>query len=72
VDVRRLGADESNLALDALRLLKAPDGYPTPAPEYLAQFLSRPDNVLIVATTDGVPVGSSWRTCSTVPIAISR
>lgn len=57
MDVRRLGADESNLALEALRLLKATDGYPTPAPEHLAQFLSRPDNVLIVATADGAPVG---------------
>jgi ribosomal protein S18 acetylase RimI-like enzyme len=26
-------------------------------PEYLARFLSRPDNVLIVATIDEVPVG---------------
>ena len=57
MDVRRLGADESNLALEALRLLKAPDGYPTPAPEYLVRFLASRDNVLIVATMDGVPVG---------------
>jgi len=56
VEVRRLGGDESDLALDALRLLTVPDGYPTPTPEYLLRFLSRPDNVLIVAM-DGVPVG---------------
>jgi ribosomal protein S18 acetylase RimI-like enzyme len=55
--VQRLGANESDLALEALRLLKAPDGYPTPTAEYLARFLSRPDNVFVVATMDGVPVG---------------
>jgi aminoglycoside 3-N-acetyltransferase I len=38
-------------------VLKAPDGYPTPAPDYLVEFLSRPDNVLIVANDGGVPVG---------------
>jgi ribosomal protein S18 acetylase RimI-like enzyme len=57
MQVQRLGAGESDVALDALRLLKAPDGYPTPTSEYLVRFLSRPDNVLIVATMDGVPVG---------------
>ena len=57
MQVRRLVADDSELALEALRLLKAPDGYPTPPPEYLAGFLSRGDNVLIVATVDGVPAG---------------
>jgi ribosomal protein S18 acetylase RimI-like enzyme len=57
VEVRRLRADEADLALETLRLLKAPDGYPTPAPEYVIRFLSCPDNVLIVGTIDGVPVG---------------
>jgi ribosomal protein S18 acetylase RimI-like enzyme len=57
MEARRLGADDSDLALETLRLLKAPEGYPTPAPEYLVRFLSRPDNVLIVATIGGVPVG---------------
>lgn len=57
MQARRLGVDESNLALEALRLLKAPDGYPTPAAEYLVRFLARPDNVLIVSVMDGGPVG---------------
>lgn len=57
MEVQRLGADESALALEAVRLLKAPDGYPTPTSEYLLRFLSCRDNVLIVATNDGVPVG---------------
>ena len=57
MEARRLGAHESDLAVETLRLLKAPDGYPTPAPEYLKRFLFRPDNVLVVATIDGVPVG---------------
>jgi ribosomal protein S18 acetylase RimI-like enzyme len=57
VDVRRLGTDESNLGVRAIHLLKVPDGYPTPTVETLARFLSRPENVLIVATDDGTPVG---------------
>ena len=38
-------------------MLKAPDGYPIPSARYLLRFLSRPENVLIVAFDDGVPVG---------------
>ncbi len=58
VTTRRLGTDDSQLGVDAIRLLKAPDGYPIPAAAYLFEFLSRPENVLIVAIDDGVPVGS--------------
>lgn len=57
MQVRRLGPHEADLALEALGLLKARDGYPTPATDYLARFLARADNVLIVATVEGVPVG---------------
>src|SRR5918992_537066 len=57
MDVRRLGAHDSDLGARAIRLLKAPDGYPVPCAEYLAAFLSRPDNVLIVASEGGEPVG---------------
>jgi aminoglycoside 3-N-acetyltransferase I len=57
MEVRRLGADDTELAQEALRRLKAPDGYPTPPSAYLERFLSRPDNVLIVATMNGVPIG---------------
>jgi aminoglycoside 3-N-acetyltransferase I len=57
VEVRRLGPDDSNLGVDALRVLKAPDGYPIPSAAYLSRFLSRLENVLIVALAGGVPIG---------------
>lgn len=57
MEVRRLGADDAQLGVEAIRLLKAPDGYPTPAVEYLRRFLARPENVFIVAIEDGTPVG---------------
>jgi aminoglycoside 3-N-acetyltransferase I len=57
MEVRRLGAEDSALAFEALRLLKVSDGYPTPAPQRLERFLSQPDNVLIIATMDKAPVG---------------
>jgi hypothetical protein len=54
MEVRRLGSDDSQLGVDAIQLLKAPDGYPIPSARYLLRFLSRPENVLIVAFNDGV------------------
>lgn len=57
MEIRRLGADQSELARETLRRLKSPDGYPTPAAEYLVRFLSCRDNGLIVGTIGGVPVG---------------
>jgi ribosomal protein S18 acetylase RimI-like enzyme len=57
MEVRRLGPDDSALAADTIRQLKSPDGYPTPSVAYLSTFLSRAENVLIVAIDDGVPVG---------------
>lgn len=57
MDVRRLGTQDSDLGARAIRLLKAPDGYPVPSAEYLAAFVSRSDNVLIVASEGGESVG---------------
>ena len=57
VTVRRLAPDDSPLGVEAIRVLKAPDGYPVPSIAHLFEFLSRPENVLIVALDDGVPVG---------------
>ena len=57
VEVRRLGPDDSILGVNAIRLLKAPDGYPIPSAVYLSTFLSRSANVLIVAIDGGAPVG---------------
>jgi ribosomal protein S18 acetylase RimI-like enzyme len=57
VEVQRLGPDDHDLAVNAIHLLKAPDGYPTPSADDMTKFLSRRSNVLIVATGLGVPVG---------------
>ena len=57
VTIRRLGADDANLGVEAIRLLKAPAGYPVPSLAHLSNFLSRAENVLLVAAQDGVPVG---------------
>ncbi len=57
MDIRRLGPEEYATGVDTIARLKGPDGYPTPSPEYLRKFLSRLENVLIVATDDGIPVG---------------
>ena len=57
MEVRRLGSDDAGLGVDAIRVLKAPDDYPVPSATYLLRFLSRPENVLIVAFDDGLPVG---------------
>jgi aminoglycoside 3-N-acetyltransferase I len=56
MDVRRLGPGESTLAVEAVRVLKAPDGYPTPSADYLETFLTKPENVFVVAI-DVEPVG---------------
>jgi aminoglycoside 3-N-acetyltransferase I len=57
VTVRRLAPDDSQLGVEAIRLLKAPDGYPVPSTAYLSDFLSRPENVFIVAIDGSVPLG---------------
>jgi ribosomal protein S18 acetylase RimI-like enzyme len=57
MEVRRLRTDEAHFGVDALRLLKAPDGYPIPSVEYLSRFLTRSDNLLIVAIDGDQPVG---------------
>jgi aminoglycoside 3-N-acetyltransferase I len=57
VAVRRLGSEDSQLGVEAIRALKAPDGYPVPSDAYLSDFLSRRENVFIVAIDCGVPVG---------------
>jgi aminoglycoside 3-N-acetyltransferase I len=56
MEARRLRPGEAALGLEAMRLLKAPDGYPTPSTEYFTTFLSKPENVFIVAV-DQEPVG---------------
>jgi ribosomal protein S18 acetylase RimI-like enzyme len=55
LSVRRLGSDDSLAALDAIRALKSPHADRTM--ESLRRFLSRSENVLIVASLDGRPTG---------------
>jgi ribosomal protein S18 acetylase RimI-like enzyme len=55
--VRRLVPDDVELGVEAIRLLKGGDGYPVPSTAYLSRFLSRPENVFIVAIEGRVPVG---------------
>ena len=55
--VRRLAPDDAPVGVEAIRLLKAGDVYPVPTTACLFEFLSRPENVLIVAFDGGVPVG---------------
>lgn len=57
VEVRRLEPQDGDLGVTAIRVLKAPDGYPVPSAAYLSQFLSRSENVLIVALDADMPVG---------------
>ena len=57
MDTRRLGPEDYMAAVDAIARLKGPDGYPTPSTQYMQKFLSRTDNVLIVATDERIPVG---------------
>jgi ribosomal protein S18 acetylase RimI-like enzyme len=55
--VRRLGPEDCAVGVDAIARIKTPDGYPAPSIAWMTTFLSRPGNVLIVATEDGVPIG---------------
>lgn len=57
IRVKRPRAEDAALAVQAVRLLKAPAGYPTPSVEYLSAFLDRPDNVVLIALEGDVPVG---------------
>ena len=57
VKIRRLGAGDYEFAINAIHLLKAPEGYPTPTKDQMLAFLSRSSNVLIVASDQGIPAG---------------
>jgi ribosomal protein S18 acetylase RimI-like enzyme len=57
VEVRRLEPQDCHLGINAIRFLKAPDGYSVPSATYLSKFLSRSENVLIVASDGDVPIG---------------
>src|SRR5688500_16595266 len=56
MEIRRLLPGESAIGLEAIQRLKAPDGYPTPAADYVETLLSRTQNVFVVAI-DREPIG---------------
>jgi ribosomal protein S18 acetylase RimI-like enzyme len=57
MQVRRLDSEDFELAFAAIEAVKQPNTQPTFNPAYLKKLLARPENVLIVAEQDGVPVG---------------
>lgn len=57
LQVRRLGPEDGAIGVDAIARIKAPDGYPVPTIAWMTTFLSRMENVLIVASEEGLPVG---------------
>lgn len=57
MNVRRLGPAEAAIGVEAIRLLKAPDGYPIPSTDYVSRLLSRHQNVFLVAIEEEKPVG---------------
>ena len=57
MDVRRVGPAEAAIGVEAIRVLKAPNGYPFPSVDYVSWFVSRPQNVFLVAIKDGEAIG---------------
>ena len=55
--IRRLAEGDAELGVETIRLLKSVDGYPVPSALYLSNFLSRLNNVFIVAVDGELPVG---------------
>jgi ribosomal protein S18 acetylase RimI-like enzyme len=55
VEVRRLGTGDFDLAFQAIRTLKQPQF--SFDDEHLRNFLARPENILIVAAQDRIPIG---------------
>jgi ribosomal protein S18 acetylase RimI-like enzyme len=55
--IRRLTEQDAEIGVQAIRLLKSIDGYPIPSPLYLSSFLSRLNNVFVVAFDGASPVG---------------
>lgn len=57
MEVKRLAPSDHLFAVEVIRALKSPDGYPIPSEDHLRDFLSRPANILIAAGDGGIPVG---------------
>ena len=59
MEARRLRPQDAEQAFEAIRAIKQPGSQAPFNADYLRKFLSRPENVLIVASSEGVPVGFS-------------
>lgn len=57
MQVRRLGSEDLELAVKAIRTFKEPSKHSSFSKKYLKKFLSRPENILIVAEQSGLPTG---------------
>lgn len=57
MQVRRLGTEDFERAVEAIQTVKKPKPHPTFSGEYLKKFLSRRENVLILAEQDSMPTG---------------
>jgi ribosomal protein S18 acetylase RimI-like enzyme len=57
MEVLRLRPGDSKIGQEAIRRLKGPDGFPTPTDAYFETYLSKSENVFIVAIDDTEPVG---------------
>jgi ribosomal protein S18 acetylase RimI-like enzyme len=57
LQVTRLGTRDLDLGFRAIRTLKMPQSQSAFGDEYLRKLLSRPENILIVAAQEGVPIG---------------
>lgn len=55
--VYRLASQDCQLGQHAVRLLKASDDSAVPSAEHMSRWLSRPENVFIVAQDGDVPIG---------------
>ncbi len=55
--MRRLGPEDADLAVDAVRRVKGSGADPSFGESYLRRFLARPDNILIVTEDGGAPAG---------------
>jgi ribosomal protein S18 acetylase RimI-like enzyme len=57
VQVKRLGIEDCELGLEAIRTVKKPTAHSTFGSGHLRKFLARSQNILIVAQQAGVPTG---------------
>ncbi len=57
IQARRFRPDDAQLAFEVIGAIKEPESRPDFSADYLRRFLSRPQNVLIVALNDVEPAG---------------